>query len=52
MKRRVIEPSMPDHMHWYRVIGAVYLRERRAKQLDKLASLSEGLDQASEPPSA
>jgi hypothetical protein len=26
--RRVLEPSMPDHMHWYRVIGAVYERWR------------------------
>lgn len=52
MKRRVIEPSMPDHAHWYRVIGAMYLRERRAKQLDKLAELQSALAQASEPPQA
>lgn len=39
MQRRMSEPQMPDHAHWYRVIGATYLRVRRAAQLDKLAEL-------------
>jgi hypothetical protein len=26
--RRLVEPPTVDHMHWYRVIGAVRLREQ------------------------
>lgn len=25
-ERKLVEPVIPDHMHWYRVMGAVYLR--------------------------